>query len=644
MGIIYVDFMKTIRAWLPAVLFLWGSLLGMPFYHIPTFTKGPLICALIGQEKNVYEIFTQPHLWTYRPLLVLMFSTLYKLFGFHYEPYRILAAAFSGFFALFVYLFLLELHPSRKIAFFSTFIFTLTTPFLDGLWDLSEGGFYSTCLFYGAFLFFVKLSKCDGNHKLENRYTFLFLLFSLLSLLIKETTRAMAPPILFLYCYFLKVNKKQWKLFWIFCVLSVLTLLPVLSAPPEPGSRAAVTTPLLELAKISFQIHVTQLMSVFHISMASLLLVYGVLLFLKPSPPIFHSFPVLHKANFTSVKYWLNVFLNIITLLISLIVGIAVIGFFVGLRRVTGFTFATYFSAKYFTQESFHIFITLALILFIAFILIGIYGNSAEKLSCSGIAFTFIGYYSIMTFITTLRLEPSSRHYLLILPFLCFLICQCFIKILHTLASTRFRATKIFTGVVLFSFCATFAWGILTGTLNLRREFTIIGSFEFSAWEFLVKNGVKDTVIFSPADGYALPQEYLQLAVKEGPFSFFQIPRWFPSASELDSHLRHTIDINKLKTARKIFYYSGYTYYFTDDDYTWEKSLEFSAKGFKPYTKIGYWNHILTMNRVYKSPLETYLAKHAKLIYKKKTKLIGSYFNSGYYVNIYVQEPKNEKQ
>lgn len=596
--------MKTIRARLPAILFLWGFLLGMPFYHIPTFTKGPLICALIGQEKSVYEIFTQPHLWTYRPLLVLMFSTLYKLFGFHYEPYRIFASIFSGFFAVFVYLFLLELHPSRKIAFFATLIFTLTTPFLDGLWDLSEGGFYSTCLFYGGFLFFVKLSKCDGNHKLENRYTFLFLLFSLLSLLIKETTRAMAPPILFLYCYFLKANPKQWRLFWIFCGLSVLTLLPMLSAPPEPGSRAAVTTPFWEVAKIAFQINVTQLMSVFHYIFIVLLFLYA-----------------LHLVRANIWKKALSIFPwgsgHLCVTIFFL--------FFLSFD-----SYITYFSAKYFPDGDFFAFNMLFGVLSFSFVLIYFRGDTFKKFLCASIAAIFFSYFAGMTLIPTLRLEPSSRHYMIIIPLLILLITDATKTLASriSLLSEKDFDENIESSILIAVFVLIFSWHLAASALNLGAEFMAIGKAEFPAWNFVRQNGLKDTAVFSPADGYALPPEYLRVAGTDAPYAFYQLPRWFPSQAEFESHFRHTIDKNHLQKARKIFYYSKYGRTFSkwlirDRRNDCPPRLMFHQDEFSNYMKIGYWNHVLAIHDIVRSPLELYLSeippKHRlQLIYERK--------------------------
>lgn len=592
--------MKTIRARLPGVLFLWGFLLGMPFYHIPTFTKGPLICALIGQEKNVFEIFTQPHLWTYRPLLVLMFSTLYKLFGFHYEPYRIFASLFSGFFAVFVYLFLLELHPSRKIAFFATIIFTLTTPFLDGLWDLSEGGFYSTCLFYGAFLFFVKLSKCDGNHKLENRYTFLFLLFSLLSLLIKETTRAMAPPILFLYCYFLKANKTQWKLFWIFCGLSVLTLLPVLSAPPEPGSRAAITTPFWEVAKIAFQINVTQMMSILLVTTALPLLYYGcakvIINYAKKENLSQNKRRKKKKSLNNDVDPYLWLFCFLYTLF-----------YWWSLALYTQpQDFITYFSAKYNSSSLFSVSEFWFLFLIIFLLLILWRGDKIDKFFSSSIIIIFLSYFMEMTLIPIFRLEPSSRHYLVIIPFLCYFI------VFMCISAFEARNTLTWAGKIIFYplagfLCISFSWHLFASAYNLSAEFRAIGKTEFPAWSFVRENSLKDTVVFSPADGYAVPPEYLKVASTDTPYAFYQLPRWFSSQSEFESHLRHTIDKHGLHEAKKIFYYSKYDTYKTPQDTL--------PQDYAPYTKIGYWYHIFTMHNIISSPFENYVKKNTRLIY-----------------------------
>lgn len=596
-----MDFMKTIRAWLPAVLFLWGFLLGMPFYHIPTFTKGPLICALIGQEKSVFEIFTQPHLWTYRPLLVLMFSTLYKLFGFHYEPYRIFASIFSGFFAVFVYLFLLELHTSRKVAFFATLIFTLTTPFLDGLWDLSEGGFYSTCLFYGAFLFFVKLSKCDGAHKLENRYAFLFLLFSLLSLLIKETTRAMAPPILFLYCYFLRANPKQWRLFWIFCGLSVLTLLPVLSAPPEPGSRAAITTPFWEVAKIAFQVNVTQLMSIFHLSTPLLLLFYNCILFVNKGLT-----KPLNVSRLARICLW----------------GVTILTSFIMLILYFIFTvepiYTTYFSAKYFPLNlpflSAYFLYFMAFVSAVAFAMIWINGNSKFKFASVVTVSAFFIYYSLMTFLTAYRLEPSSRHYLLILPVFCLVISESICGLYIVMKRKIISGSFFIPAFILF-----FGYLLVSGE-NLRQEFTAIGKSEFAAWTLVIEQGLSDTVVFSPADGYALPPEYLKLAAPDERYVFFQLPRWFKTPQEFESYLHHVIIENNLQNAKKIYYYSAYspviTYPGDSGDVGQIRMGDVLYSAYDEYNRIGYWQHVLSMHGVFPSHLAEHLSRNSDSIYR----------------------------
>lgn len=619
-----MDLMQRIRSALPLLLFLWGFLLGMPFYHIPTFTKGPLICALIGQERGIAEIFLKPHYWTYRPLLVLMFSTLYKLFGFHYEPYRIFAATFSGFFALFVYLFLLELHPSRKIAFFSTIIFTLTTPFLDGLWDLSEGGFYSTCLFYGAFLFFVKMGKCDENHKPENRYTFLFLLLSLLSLLIKETTRAMAPPLLFLYCYFMKANQKQWKLFWIFCGLSILTLLPMLSAPADPGSRAAVTTPFWEVAKISFQINVTQLMSVFYDVIWWPLLYYGfgifiVMLATKKDPKLrFHTeIKRRHKIGLFALLAMPIIFLRTtpLTLFSKLPASI------------------TYFSAKYYPVSMFSPMGAHLFLLFFVLLLIVFSGNTLEKYFSVAIIFTFLSYFIEMILISTLRLEPTSRHYLLVLPFLCYFIGFIGISALEARKILRWEEKFILYPIAGGLAFSVFLY-LFASAYNLSAEFRAIGKSEFAAWNFVRESELKDAAVFSPADGYALPQEYLKLAMPaEDKYVFFQLPRWFPSQSEFVSHLRHTIDNNHIQAAQKLFYYSRF--------YSGIPTQESLPKEYEPYAKIGYWYHVFAMHGVIASPLEKYLEKNTKIVYRTNHVFytIPEYFKDAYVALSDVRKP-----
>ncbi len=624
---------KTV--FLAAVLFIFGFFLGMPFYHIPTFTKGPLICALIGQERGILEIFLKPHYWTYRPLLVLIFSTLYKLFGFHYEPYRIFAATISGFFALTVYLFLLELQPLRKIAFFSTLIFTLTTPYLDGLWDLSEGGFYATFFFYAAFLFFVKIGKCDGNHNAEKKCTALFLLFSTLCLLTKETHRAMAPPILFLYCYFMKANQKQWKLFWIFCVLSVLTLLPMLSAPPDPGSRAAVTTPFWEVAKISFQINVTQLMSIFPFVVTPVFLIYGVITGISK---------LKNRNNLNEQRVFSTInklaFFDLATDVLKWAFACIFVGLAAPTFRVP--EYITYFSAKYYPDNSFWIFDIHCIVLFIALILIFTSETLLERFFISSIIFTFFSYYIEMTFIPTFRLEPSSRHYLIIAPLLAFLIANVLIKTFIKITERKLWE-KIFMYPIWTAVCFLIIWSYAGSAGDLKSEFYAIGNSEFKAWSFLQHYGLKDAAIFSPADGYALPPEYLELAAPEKHFAFFQLPRWFSTLSDLESHLHRTLDKNNLQSAKKVFYYSGFDSF--KGDYSDKVERPYYGLPYGAYDKIGYWKHILVMHGVIDSISELYMMLHAKLVYKDKQ----SFYDNGmnltreYITRIYVMDNEQSK-